>query len=51
MQAKFEKYWNNMKSFAAVALFFDPQFKMQLFDFLLSQQLGPEDAEVSVKEI
>jgi len=51
MQAKFEKYWNNMKSFAAVALVFDPRFKMQLFDFLLPQQLGLEDAEVSVKEI
>ncbi|PLW29096.1 hypothetical protein PCASD_19757 [Puccinia coronata f. sp. avenae] len=40
MEAKFDKYWDSMKQFALITQIFDPRYKTELMEFLLTDELG-----------
>ena len=44
MEAKFDKYWDGMKQFASITQIFDPRYKTELMEFLLTDELGKNAA-------
>ena len=51
MQEKFDKYWTNMKDFAAINQVFDPCCKLEKIKFILSEELGKPSAAKSIQNI
>jgi hypothetical protein len=51
MQNKFNKYWSQMKDFAAINQVFDPRYKLDRIEFILSEELGQSQASTSINKI
>jgi hypothetical protein len=51
MQEKYKKYWKKMNTFTAISIVFDPRCKMEMIDFLLSEELSPEELSTSLNQI
>ncbi|KAA1063715.1 hypothetical protein PGTUg99_050177 [Puccinia graminis f. sp. tritici] len=51
MKEKYEKYWKKMDDFAAINIVFDPRCKLELINFLISDELSTEAAAASLNQI
>ncbi|KAA1100380.1 hypothetical protein PGTUg99_024622 [Puccinia graminis f. sp. tritici] len=51
MQAKYKKYWDKMKDFAAINMVIDPWCKLELLEFLLLDEFGVSEAKEIVRNI
>jgi hypothetical protein len=45
MQETFDKYWSEMEEFAAMIQAFDPCYKFEQLEFILSDKLGHDEAK------
>jgi hypothetical protein len=51
MQAKYKKYWDKMKDFAAINMVIDPRCKLELLEFLVMDEFGVSEAKEIVRNI